>query len=584
MSHSNQHVSSEGNAASLELWAPRARELAIRFSGRTLPAQPLERGCFSLPAPPPGVPYVVVIDGRERPDPRSPCQPGGVHGPSQQLAADFAWTDQGFQAPPLRTGLVCELHIGTFSPEGTFAGAARKLEQLVELGVTHVELMPVAAFPGRHGWGYDGVCLWAPHAPYGEPDALKTLVARAHALGLAVLLDVVYNHLGPDGNYLAEFGPYFTDRYGTPWGAAVNLDGAGSDQVRRFFCDNACMWLRDYHFDGLRLDAVHALHDESAHPFLEQLAEEVHALGAQLGRRLVVIAESDLNDPRLLWPREAHGFGLDAQWSDDLHHALHAVLTSERSGYYGDFGALADVATALREGFVYADRYSTFRGRHHGRALGALSGEHLIGYLQTHDQVGNRARGERIGALTTPGRVRIGAALVFMAPGVPMLFQGEEWAASTPFYYFTDHRNPRLAEAVRRGRRREFEAFGWAPEQIPDPQAEATFRASVLDWDERSREPHASMLAFYRALARLRATTSDLLDGRRERVEASYDERQGWLVVRRGAVTLQANLGAEPCTLPAPPGRCVLAYPEPPAARAEGVLLAPDACAIWVAP
>jgi maltooligosyltrehalose trehalohydrolase len=343
------------------------------------------------------------------------------------------------------------------------------------------------------------------------------------------------------------------------------------------------MWLRDYHFDGLRLDAVHAFADRSARHFLEQLSAAVAGLSRELGRSLVLIGESDLNDPRLVRARAAAGYGLDAQWSDDLHHALHAALTGERSGYYADFGTLGDIARTLREGYAYAGRYSGFRQRTHGRPLGEIAGDHLLGYLQTHDQVGNRARGERIAALTTPGRARIGAAIVMCAPFVPMLFQGEEWAASSPFFYFTDHQSPDLARAVREGRQAEFAAFGWAPQEVPDPQAPSTFRASVLDWHEREREPHAAMLQFYRALIALRRASPDLLDGDLQRVEVACDETLGWLTMRRGAVALQVNLGSAKVVLPVPAGRCVLSYPAPPEPEEGGVGLVPDGCALWVA-
>ena len=445
--------------------------------------------------------------------------------------------------------------MGTFSPEGTFDGVTARLDHLVDLGITHLELMPVNGFSGTRGWGYDGVNLFAPHEAYGGPDGLKRLVDACHARGLAVLLDVVYNHLGPEGNYLGRFGPYFTDRYRTPWGDAVNLDGSDSDEVRRFFCDNALMWLRDYHLDGLRIDAVHAIVDTSAVHILEQLAAEVDALERETGRSRVLIAESNLNDPRIVRPREHGGYGIDAQWSDDLHHALHVALTGERSGYYEDFEGLGDVAKALTDAYVYDGRYSAFRRRRHGRPATGLSGNRFLGYLQTHDQVGNRARGERIGHLVSPGRVRAAAAVVLCAPFVPMLFQGEEWGATAPFQYFTDHRDPALAEAVRDGRRREFAAFGWAPEEVPDPQDPATFERSRLDWAEPDREPHRSTLAWYRDLLRIRRAHPALTDGDRGAVRVEFDAGAGWIRMERGPVTICANLSEAPARIPVAPDR-----------------------------
>jgi maltooligosyltrehalose trehalohydrolase len=359
-----------------------------------------------------------------------------------------------------------------------------------------------------------------------------------------VLLDVVYNHVGPLGNTLVRFGPYFTDRHATAWGPAVNLDGPGSGEVRRFLVENACAWLRDYHLDGLRLDAVHALVDTSATHLLEELAVAVDGLQTDLGRPLVLVAESDLNDPRLVRSREAGGYGLDAQWSDDFHHALHAVLTGERSGYYADFGRLGDLAAALERAFVYDGRCSAHRGRPHGRPATGLSGHRFLGYLQNHDQIGNRAGGERSAALVAPARLRLAAALVLTAPFVPLLFQGEEWGAGTPFLYFTDHPDPELGRAVREGRRREFAAFGWDPARIPDPQAEETFRRSRLDWSEPAREPHAGLLAWHRRLIRLRRELPSLHDGRLDRTRVRFDEDARWLVVERGAVSVAANLGA----------------------------------------
>src|SRR3954470_15972322 len=435
----------------LHVWAPNAERVEGLIGDRRVPLEPTDGGWWQSDERfTHGTDYAFSLDGGEpRPSPRSRWQPHGIDGPSRIVdPGSFEWHDAGFRAAPLASAVIYELHIGTFTPEGTFEAAISRLEHLVELGVTHVELMPVAEFSGDRGWGYDGVDLYAPHHAYGGPEGLARFVDAAHAKGLAVVMDVVYNHLGPAGNYLREFGPYFTDRYGTPWGMAVNLDGPGSDEVRRFFIDNALMWLRDYHVDSLRLDAVHAIFDMSALHFLEQLGSEVHALAGSLGRNLSVIAESDLNDPRLIRPVEAHGYGLDAQWSDDFHHALHSVLTGEREGYYADFGALEDLAVTLVQGYRYAGDYSRFRQRRHGRPEPGLDGRRLLGYLQNHDQIGNRALGERSPALMSQGRVLIGAAVVLTGPFVPMLFQGEEWAASTPFQYFTIHTAPTLAPAV----------------------------------------------------------------------------------------------------------------------------------------
>jgi maltooligosyltrehalose trehalohydrolase len=495
----------------------------------------------------------------------------------------FPWTDHGWQPPAFEAAVVYELHVGTFTPAGTFEAAIERLDHLVRLGVTHVELMPVAEFAGARGWGYDGVDLYAPHHSYGGPAGLMRLVDACHARGLAVLLDVVYNHLGPTGNYLARFGPYFTDQYRTPWGDAVNLDGAESDEVRRFFCDNALMWLADYHVDGLRIDAVHALLDRSAIHLLEELARDVRALEARLGRRLVVIAESDLNDPRVVRPVEAGGYGLDAQWNEDFHHALHAALTGERHGYYADFGRLADVASALGRGFVYAGQRSAYRRRRHGRSPAGLAGHRFVGCLQNHDQVGNRARGERMSHLVPPGRLLIGAALVLTAPFVPMLFQGEEWGARTPFLYFTDHADPALGQAVREGRRREFAAFGWDPADIPDPQSPETFARSKLDWSEIGREPHARLLEWHRRLIALRRGAADLTDGRLDQVGVSLDEDARWLAVERGAFTVAANLGMAAARVPLPPARArrvVLSSSSDVRVEAAHVMVAPDAVVV----
>jgi maltooligosyltrehalose trehalohydrolase len=576
------------DARPVHVWAPYARSARLKIGGAVLPMEPIaygtREGWWRADAPAVhGADYAFLLDdGGPLPDPRSPWQPYGVHGASRFYDhSRFRWSDRGWKAPPLSSAVIYELHVGTFTPEGTFESAIARLDHLVRLGVTHVELMPVQEFSGNWGWGYDSVDLFAPHHAYGGPDGLKRLIDACHQRGLAVLLDVVYNHLGPAGNYLSRFGPYFTDRYSTPWGPAVNFDSAGSAEVRRFFCDNALLWLRDYHADGLRLDAVHAIFDASADHFLAQLSREVKQLAAHLGRELALIAESDLNDPRVVMPLEAGGYGMDAQWSDDFHHALHAVLTGERSGYYADFGSLGDVAKALTNAFVYDGRYSSFRKRNHGAKPVQLSGSRFLGYLQTHDQVGNRARGERAWQLMSMGRLKIGAALVICAPFLPMLFQGEEFAASSPFLYFSQHEDPELARAVSAGRRREFAAFGWNPEEIPDPQDPAAFTRSKLDWSEADRAPHAGLLDWYRKLIALRRGLSGLTDGRLDRVGVEFDEGEKWMVMRRGPVALAFNLAERPRAVSVPvEGEIVLRSTAEVKRVTGGLLLPPDSVAI----
>jgi maltooligosyltrehalose trehalohydrolase len=541
------------------VWSPFAKRLSLSAAGDARAMQgPDERGWWRLDVSNAGhgtdYGFLVDDDAKAYPDPRSAWQPNGVHGLSRVYDhSRFVWSDGRFQAPPLSSGVVYEMHVGTFTPQGTFDAAIEKLDYLAELGVTHVELMPVAAFEGKHGWGYDGVALFAVHEPYGGPDGLKRFVNAAHAKGLAVLLDVVYNHFGPSGNYTGKFGPYVTDSHHTPWGGAVNLEEAGSSEVRRFFCDNGLMWMRDYHIDGLRLDAVHAFVDRSAIHFLEQLSTEVVALQAQLGRRLLLIAESDLNDPRIVTPRETGGLGIDAQWSDDFHHALFAVLNpNERNGYYADFGSLAQLAKALEQTFVYDGTYSSYRRRIHGRPTDALPQHRFLGYIQTHDQVGNRAFGERISRITGLERAKIAAAIVLLSPFVPMLFQGEEWAASTPFQYFADHDDRELACLVSEGRKREFAAFGWDPEMIPDPESPETYEASKLKWKELNEPEHIEMQEWYRALIGLRRATSSLNDGGRANVRVTFDQEKKWLRIERGAITVLCNLGTQDCTFPVP--------------------------------
>jgi malto-oligosyltrehalose trehalohydrolase len=534
-----------------DVWAPNAGSVEVEVNGVRHPMTGAERaGWWTAVAE--GGDYGFVLDGEGPfPDPRSLRQPDGVHGLSRVHDHQrFRWTDDAWRGRPLAGSVLYELHVGTFTPEGTFEAAIGRLGHLVELGVDAVELMPVAAFPGRHGWGYDGVDLWAVHEPYGGPDGLKRFVDACHRRGLAVVLDVVYNHLGPNGNYLSHYGPYFTDAHRTPWGPAVNVDRAGSDEVRAFIIGNALMWLRDYHLDGLRLDAVHAIQDQRAIHVLEELAGAVARLSAETGREMFLIAESDLGDPRLVTAREAGGYGLDAQWSDDFHHALHALLTGERQGYYCDFGSPAALAKTLTRVFFHDGSWSSFRGRTHGRPVDPLRtpGHRFVGFLQNHDQVGNRATGDRISGHLSPAMLKIGAALLLTAPFTPMLFMGEEWGAGTPWRFFTDHVDPELARAVSEGRRREFADHGWTSEEVPDPQDPETYRRSVLDWDEPDRPPHRELLEWYRALIALRRSCPELTDPRLTEVSVRYGET--WLELRRGPVTVTVNLGEEPVRLP----------------------------------
>ncbi len=557
------------------VWAPAARTVELDTGGERRAMTTASRpGWWRAEAP--AADYAFRIDGGDPlPDPRSLRQPSGSNGPSHPYdQGAFTWTDADWRGLPLQGSVIYELHTGTFTAEGTFDAARTKLAYLRELGVTTVELMPVATFPGRHGWGYDGINLWAVHEPYGGPDGLKRFVDAAHAHGLAVLLDVVYNHVGI-GNRLADFGPYFTDAHSTPWGPALNLDQPGSDEVREFLIGNALMWLRDFHVDGLRLDAVHALKDDRATHLLEELAVAVGALKAELNREFVLIAESDANDPRLITPREAGGYGLDAQWSDDFHHAVHANVTGEHQGYYGDFGSIAALAKTLEKAFYHNGIWSSFRQRSHGREVDVtrVPAYRFLGYLQDHDQIGNRATGDRM----RPEHARIAAGLVLTSSFTPMLFMGEEWGASTPWQYFTDHTEPWLAAAVSEGRAKEFAAHGWTGD-VPDPQATSTFLRSKLDWSQAAREPYAGMLAWYRELLALRRAHPELTDPRLDRVRVSYDEDARWLVVHRGRLRVAVNLAPEPACVPlGAPGSAMLAASVKPVSIERDVLSLPPA-------
>lgn len=503
-----------------EVWAPHAERVGLHVEGRTrsMERDPARRGWWRAEAEAGhGTRYGFALDeGPPLPDPRSRRQPDGPEGLSAVVDhSRFRWEREWF-GRPLPGAVLYELHIGTFTHEGTFDAAAERLPHLAELGITHVELMPVCPFPGTHGWGYDGVAPWAVHEPYGGPEGLARFVDAAHGHGLGVVLDVVHNHLGPSGNHLPAFGPYFTETHHTPWGAAVNLDAPGSDEVRAYFIGSALAWLRDYRLDGLRLDAVHALRDTRARHFLAELSAAVDGLAARTGRPLFLIGESDLNDPRTTAPREAGGHGLHGQWNDDFHHALHTFLTGERQGYYADFAAEGPGALVktLMSGFFHDGSHSGFRGRRHGSPLNTHTtpAYRLLGYAQTHDQIGNRAVGDRLSATLSPGLLACAATIVLCSPFTPMLFMGEEWGARTPWQYFTDHQDPELAEAVRNGRRREFAAHGWAAGDIPDPQDPATRLRSCLDWREPDREPHRALLDWHRRLIALRRAEPALTD------------------------------------------------------------------------
>lgn len=535
------------------LWAPYAKKLTVKVGDAVYPMSgPNEKGWWSaqVEAAEYGTDYAFVLDddATPYPDPRGAWQPHGLHGPSRLYdQRAFAWNDKRWQGPPLSGAVIYEMHVGTFTSEGTFDAAIERLEYLFELGVTHLELMPVAEFPGRFGWGYDGAALFAVTEKYGGPNGLKRFVDACHLHGLAVLLDVVYNHFGPVGNYTTKFGPYLTGRHHTPWGDAVNLEDSGSDEVRRFFCDNALMWMRDYHIDGLRLDAVHEFMDRSAINFMEQLSAEVDVLSSTVGRRLVLIAESDLNDPKIVIPREAGGYGMDAQWNDDFHHALFTILNVEEDGkaYYADFGSFEKFAKALTKTFVYDGAYSRYRRRSHGRPVEGLSAHHFVNFVQNHDQVGNRATGDRLDHVIGTGRAKAAAGILLTAPAIPLIFQGEEYSASTPFQYFADHEDPEMVKAVSEGRRREFAAFGWDPDVIPDPESVETFERSKLRWDETQEGEHAEMLEWYRKLIHLRRSSVSLNDGDAGHVRVLFDEKGRWLVMDRGLVKVMCNLGDE---------------------------------------
>jgi maltooligosyltrehalose trehalohydrolase len=541
-----------------DVWGPAVQRLRLSVGDETVemlrraddwwaPAEPI------ADLPEGGVDYGYLIDDADtpRPDPRSRRQPAGVHQRSRTFdPAGYAWTDASWTGRQLAGSVIYELHIGTFTPQGTFDAALAKLGHLREIGVDLVEMMPVNAFNGTHNWGYDGVGWFAVHEPYGGPEGYQRFVDACHAAGLGVIQDVVYNHLGPSGNYLPEFGPYLKSGTNT-WGDLVNLDGQGSAEVRRYILDNVRMWLDDYHVDGLRLDAVHALSDSSWRHLLEEIGVEVAALSAHQRRPLTLIAESDLNDPRLITPREAGGMGLDAQWSDDFHHAVHVALTGETDGYYADFEPLSALAKVCERGFFHDGTFSSFRGRPHGRPVDTATTQtwRFVVCNQNHDQIGNRARGDRTTEVLDDDQLACAALLTLCGPFTPMLFMGEEWAASTPFQFFTSHPEPELGLATAEGRIKEFERMGWDPAVVPDPQDAETFARSKLDWSESTTGRHAVLMDVYRHLARLRRERPELTDPSFGSVSCTADEAARVLTMRRGGILVAVNFGDAPADL-----------------------------------
>lgn len=518
------------NRCRFRVWAPRAESMALHLVApeeRLLSMDVDEYGTYTVTAEgvAPGARYTFRLNGKtDRPDPASRFQPEGVHGPSEVVDPHFAWTDTSWGGIALRDHVFYELHVGTFTPEGTFEAIVPRLRALRELGVTSLEIMPVSQFPGERNWGYDGVQPFAVQNSYGGPNGFKRFINACHLEGLSVTLDVVYNHFGPEGNYTRDFGPYFTGRYNTPWGEAINVDDAYSDHVRDYFIQNALYWLEDYHIDALRLDAVHAIFDQSATPFLQELAARVEAYARESGRKRYLIAESDLNDSRLIRSPKEWGYGLDAQWSDDFHHALHSLLTGERDGYYSDFGRLDQLATAIRQGFVYAGSYSRYRRRRHGNRSDDLPAEHFVIATQNHDQIGNRLLGERLSALVGFEAQKLAAGVLLLTPAIPLIFNGQEYGEEAPFLYFVSHTDPALLKAVSEGRHEEFKAFAWK-ESPPDPAEAETFIRSKLHWETRTEGRHGSLLELYRTLLQLRREIPALKELNREALEVRSFEK-----------------------------------------------------------
>ena len=577
----------------IEVWAPRAERMRLRkvsAEGATIEERDLSAGhdgwWTSDTALADGEQYGFLIDDSTelRPDPRSRRQPDGVHGPSAAFDPEsFAWTDQSWTGRQLPGAVIYEMHIGTYTPEGTLDSAVDRLDHLVDLGITHVEVLPVNAFNGAWNWGYDGVLWYAVHEGYGGPAAYQRFVDAAHARGLAVIQDVVYNHLGPSGNYLPEFGPYLRDGDRNTWGDSINLDESA---VREYIIENALMWMSDFHVDGLRLDAVHALRDDSEIHLLRELSERSDALSAHQNRPLTLIAESDLNDPTLILPREAGGYGLTAQWSDDWHHAVHVALTGEVEGYYADFAAADAVAKVSQSGFFHDGTFSSFRERPHGHPIPeAVPNWRLVTFAQDHDQIGNRAAGDRLSATLSPGRQAVAAVLTLTAPGTPMLFMGEEWGASTPWQFFTSHPEPELGRATAEGRIEEFARMGWNPADVPDPQDPATFERSHLDWSELETTEHARLLALYRELTALRRTRPELTDPDQTRTvvavapDAAEPNARSYRI-DRGALSVLINLTADVVEFEVDAEAAILLATEPFTNESGRVALPPESAAV----
>ncbi len=565
----------EGNNCQFGLWAPLAELVEVRIfddrdpaaltgtlsragekGGRSIRLQRTHGGYHEGIAEGirRGTRYVYCLDGnKSRPDPASRFQPEGVHGASQIIdPRAFQWKDASWRGLSLEDYIIYEIHVGTYTSEGTFDAVIPYLGGIKDLGITALELMPVAQFPGGRNWGYDGVYPFAAQNSYGGPEGLRRLVEASHEHGLAVVLDVVYNHLGPEGNYLSDFGPYFTDQYRTPWGQALNFDGPESDEVVRFFIENALYWLRDFHIDALRLDAIHGIVDCNAQPFLSLLAQAVHEFARQSGRKIYLIAESDLNDVRYIQSAELGGYGLDAQWSDDFHHAVHTLLTGEQSGYYLDFGGIVHLGKALAEGFVYSGQYSAYRHRRHGNSSRRIPARQFVVFGQNHDQVGNRIFGDRLGTLVSFEASKLAAGMVILSPYIPLLFMGEEWGETAPFQYFTSHSDGPLIEAVRRGRRDEFAAFRWKDEP-PDPQDEETFLRSKPDHSLSQSEPHRTLHEFYQELIKLRKSQRAMARLSKEQMEVRVFEKEKTLQIRRWCegdeALIVANFSDEPRTV-----------------------------------